>query len=159
MISNHTEKPKIGNVLYAQGVAGLFERGAELERIAANLARAAGGEGRLVVVEGPAGIGKSQLLAEARRQAESPARQPPLLVLSARGSELEEEFAFGVVRQLFEAELARRGNGPLAGPAAPAGAVFGQVDASTAVPSFAVLHGLFWLTVNLAHDSPLLTCG
>ena len=60
------------------------------------------GEGRLVVVEGTAGIGKTRLLGAARELAH--ARE--LEVLTARGGELEGEFAFGVVRQLFEAPLA-----------------------------------------------------
>jgi DNA-binding CsgD family transcriptional regulator len=141
--------------LYHRGVDGLFERGAELEQIGAHLARASSGGGCLVVVEGPAGIGKTRLLAEVRRQAESNRPNAPL-VLHARGSELEVEFAFGIVRQLFETELARRGQEPLAGTAASAAAVFGLVDTSTTVPSFAVLHGLFWLIVNLADEGPVL---
>src|SRR5262245_20457723 len=82
------------------GMDGLLERGQELDEIAAHCARVASGAGRLVVVQGPAGIGKSRLLAEIRRRAEGSMR-----VLSARGSGLEGEFAFGVVRQLFEAQL------------------------------------------------------
>ena len=50
-----------------------------------------------MVVEGAAGIGKTRLVAEARRRAESTGMR----TLSARGSELERAFAFGVVRQLF----------------------------------------------------------
>ena len=59
---------------------------------------AAAGEGRLVMVEGPAGIGKSRLLAELRAHAAAAGTT----VLAARGSELEREFGFGVVRQLLE---------------------------------------------------------
>ena len=51
---------------------------------------------------GPAGIGKTRLLAEARARA----GRAGLQVLSARGSELELEFPFGAVRQLFEPLLA-----------------------------------------------------
>ena len=61
-------------------------------------AAAAGGAGRLVTIEGGAGIGKTRLVAEAR----AAAARAGLTVLTARGGELEQEFAFGVVRQLFE---------------------------------------------------------
>ena len=65
------------------------------------LADAVGGGGRPALVEGPAGIGKSRLLAELR----SAAQEDDMRVLTARGSELEREFPFGVVRQLFEPSL------------------------------------------------------
>jgi predicted ATPase len=63
-------------------VQGLFERGLELEELDAEIERVGAGQGSLVLVEGPAGIGKSRLLAEARRRADGSMR-----VLSARGSE------------------------------------------------------------------------
>ncbi len=134
----------------------LLERRRELDELNVEIERAAGGEGRLVVVEGPAGIGKSRLLAEARRRAESSMR-----VLSARGGELEGEFAFGVVRQLLEAELAAPGRRAalLVGAAAPAAAVFGAPEAGAGEgegASFASLHGLFWLVLGLAEERPLL---
>jgi predicted ATPase len=135
-------------------VHGLFERGRELGELDSQIERAAAGDGRLVVVVGPAGIGKSRLIAEARRRAE-----PSMRVLPARGSELEGEFAFGVVRQLFEAELAApaRRHALLAGAAAPAAAVFGEPDSAGGEgASFASLHGLFWLVLNLAEERPLL---
>ena len=47
-----------------------------------------------VLISGPAGIGKTALLEEARSNAATP-------VLRARGSELERSFAFGGVQQLF----------------------------------------------------------
>ena len=83
-------------------------------------------------------------------------------VLRARGSELEAGFAFGVVRQLFERRLAgaeeSERDALLAGPA---GAVrpllLGELAETSAFDtSFAVLHGLYWLTVNLADRRPLL---
>src|SRR5918999_347915 len=49
-----------------------------------------------------AGIGKSRLLALARRRGEAAGT----LAFAARSSELEREFPYGVVRQLFEGELA-----------------------------------------------------
>jgi DNA-binding CsgD family transcriptional regulator/tetratricopeptide (TPR) repeat protein len=135
-------------------VEALLERGLELAELDAAIDLATGGNGRLVVVEGPAGIGKSRLLAEARRRAEASMR-----VLSARGSELEGEFAFGVVRQLLEGELRapeRRGTllAAAAGSAAPVFGAPGGTDGEGA--SFAALHGLFWLASNLAEERPLL---
>ena len=80
----------------------MLEREAELAALEAMLGAARLGDGRLVVVEGSAGIGKTRLLAEARALAQAAEFE----VLSARGGELEGEFAFGIVRQLFEAPLA-----------------------------------------------------
>src|SRR3954451_3695683 len=79
----------------------LLERQAEVAALEAMLAAARLGDGRLVGVEGSAGIGKTRLLAESRTLAQAAEFE----VLSARGGELEGEFAFGIVRQLFEAPL------------------------------------------------------
>ena len=96
----------------------LLERDRELDSLGSALNEAAGGTGRLVLIEGPPGIGKTRLLAELRAAAE----QDGARVLSARGSQLEREFPFGVVRQLFEPPLADPDarEGWLAGAAAPA---------------------------------------
>ena len=75
-------------------------------------------------------------------------------MLAARGSELEREFPFGVVRQLFEAVVAGREQ-LLGGAAAPAAPVFGSPDGEGDV-SFAALHGLFWVALNLAAERPLV---
>jgi predicted ATPase len=83
------------------GVDLLLERERELQCIDAAIAAAREGSGRSVVVEGPAGIGKSTVLAAARAAAEDGATR----FLRARGAELERDFAFGVVRQLFEPML------------------------------------------------------
>jgi DNA-binding CsgD family transcriptional regulator/tetratricopeptide (TPR) repeat protein len=135
---------------------GLLERDRELGALDALAAGAARGEGRLALVEGAAGIGKSRLLAEARERAGDSMR-----VLSARGSELEREFPFGVVRQLFEPVLAdpAEREAALAGAARPAAAVFGSLGTereSSPDPSFAVLHGLYWIVANLAESRPTL---
>ncbi len=81
--------------------ASLLERGHELASLAGLVTAARDGEGPIGLIEGPAGIGKTRLLAEGRRCAEEEGFQ----VLAARGSELEREFLFGVVRQLFEPVL------------------------------------------------------
>ena len=84
------------------GHGQLLERSEELARIEAALVEARAGRGTFVVIEGPAGIGKTALLAAAR----TAAADGGMRVLRSRGTELEREFAFGVVRQLFEPPLA-----------------------------------------------------
>jgi DNA-binding CsgD family transcriptional regulator len=146
--------------------ASLLERDLELERIDDCVRAARGGAGSLLLIEGSAGIGKSRLLAAARGYA----RELGLSVLSAHGSELERDFAHGVVRQLFEPQLAAAtaadraeiaaGAASLAAPLlAPAAVGRDAVVATLPAPSdqaFAVLHGLYWLCANLAQRRPLL---
>lgn len=105
----------------------------------------------LVAIEGAAGIGKTRLLAEGRRLAGDAGAR----VLYARGGELEQELAFGVVRQLFERELTATA---LSGAAGAAREVFDASAMATGADdaSFAILHALYWLTVNLAADAPLV---
>jgi DNA-binding NarL/FixJ family response regulator len=134
----------------ATGAPGLLERDAELAALDGLVAEAADGRGRLVLIEGPAGIGKSGLLAGLRDRAGGDLR-----VLAARAGELEREFAFGVVRQLFEADVATRPDA-LSGAAAPAEAVFEAEPGAGEGASFAALHGLYWLALNLAAERPLL---
>ena len=137
-------------------VEELVEREAELKAAGVALDAIERGDGRTIAVEGTAGIGKSALLDAIGERA----REAGFRVHSARGSELEIEFAFGVARQLFEGAVASAGiEKALAGSAAPAGILF-EAAAHDPVPtgnvSFSVLHGLFWMTLNLAGDEPLL---
>ena len=120
--------------------------------------RALRASGSVLSIEGPAGIGKTRLLAEARLRAAGLG----LDVLAARGSELERGYGFGIVRQLLEPPLAAasphaRGE-LLSGAAALAGAVFAAAaePAPAAEAAQPVLHGLYWLISNLAERSPLL---
>ena len=138
----------------------LLERDRELTSLHAMLEGAAAQQAGLAVIEGRAGIGKSRLLAGLRERATGAGFR----VISARGTELEQGFPYGVVRQLFEP---LRSSGDdwerwLGGSAAPARLVF---DTPAAGPgeddelrdaTFATLHGLYWLAVNLTADAPLL---
>jgi DNA-binding CsgD family transcriptional regulator len=136
-------------------VIPLLEREYELEALDRAIAGTLAGAAGLVIVEGPAGIGKSRLVAEARgRAAES-----GLQVLFARGGELERDFPFGIVRQLYEPRLADEGvpERVLAGAAGAAASIFASVtDDASGEGSFDALHGLYWLTVNLSAEAPLL---
>src|SRR3954467_11146561 len=80
----------------------LLEREAEVAALKAVVDAAAAGAGRVVAIEGLAGMGKTRLVAEARSRAADAGFE----VLVARSADLEQEFAFGVVRQLFEPLLA-----------------------------------------------------
>jgi predicted ATPase len=135
----------------------LLERDRELASLEALIDGAAVGQARLALVEGPAGIGKTQLVTQARRQA----AEAGLRVLAARGGELEREFPFGVVRQLFEPIVIREAAQALTGAAAAARAVFESPEAmpgddDLGDSSYSVLHGLYGLTVNLSSERPLL---
>ena len=138
--------------------ADLVDRDREVDVLGRMVGELAGGGPRCVLVEGPAGIGKSRLLVEAMRLATAAQAR----VLSARGSPLERSFGFGAVRQLFESCVSDPGarDTLLAGAASGARPVFEEVAGDGAVDhgSFAVLHGLYWLTVNLATTGPVVIC-
>lgn len=117
------------------------------------------GDGTLVLVEGPAGIGKTALVS--RMLDEHAESGPP--ILRARGAPRETGFAYGVVRQLLEPLIVPLDDAArervLEGPAQRAAVLFGAVDPSATVPldaGFAMLHGLYWLVVNLAREAPLV---
>ncbi len=76
----------------------LLERESEVAALVDVLDAACAGTGRVALIEGPPGIGKSALLECAKQLA--PGRG--MRVLAARGGALERDFSFGVVRQLFE---------------------------------------------------------
>jgi DNA-binding CsgD family transcriptional regulator len=135
-------------------VGGLRERECDLAAVEELLEH----RGGVLLIEGRAGIGKTSLVEVARSRADELGHE----VVRAKGSELESGFAFGLVRQLFERRLAAAGEGEraalLAGPAAAVRPLLaGEVSAQPAGDSsFAVLHGLYWLVVNLAASRPLL---
>lgn len=134
----------------------LLERELELAALADGVAAAQAGAGRLVLVEGPAGIGKTRLLSAACALAEDAG----MAVTRARGSELEAGFAFGVVRQLFEPLLRERSGqraGVLRGAAGLAAEVLGaQGSARNEVRFAEAVHGLYWLTLKLAERGSLV---
>ncbi|MGH2867728.1 MAG: helix-turn-helix transcriptional regulator [Solirubrobacteraceae bacterium] len=135
----------------------LLEREAELSGLGEMVELARGGAGRAALIEGEAGIGKTALLVQACQRGAAAG----MTVLTARGGELEREFAWGAVRQLFDRHLAsfsgrRRDEifADSAGLALPALGLEGAPPAAEA--SFSTLHGLYWLTVNLAQRGPVV---
>ncbi|MGH3770292.1 MAG: helix-turn-helix transcriptional regulator [Pseudonocardiaceae bacterium] len=133
-----------------------LERDREVALLEEALAATRDGAGRVVVLEGEAGIGKTTLL----DAASACGRRTGLRVLLARGGEHEREFGFGIVRQLFEdALLAAAADERLAvleGPASRAAPLFGLGAGAPEADPGAVQHGLYRLALNLARCAPLL---
>jgi DNA-binding CsgD family transcriptional regulator len=136
----------------------LLERIRELAVLEEAIADAARGSPGVVVIEGPAGIGKTALLRAARHAA----RSSGLRELAARGGELERGLELGVARQLFEPLLL-----PVSGfERAELFGGFGGVAAhlfglSGSKPGldldeYASLNALYRLCMQLADQSPVM---
>lgn len=114
----------------------LLERQNELKVAADALRRAALGNGSMVVISGPPGIGKSAVLSEiaelALRMTNGPttgaAALPRPLVMRAYAAPSERSFALGVTRQLLE-------------PVVKSGALVGRWGSGPARPALAFLQG------------------
>jgi DNA-binding CsgD family transcriptional regulator len=134
-------------------VMKLLERELELATVRAFVRR-----GGVLVVEGRAGMGKTSILDAACMAA----RRVGRLVLRARGSDLESDFTFGIARQLLERWCTDRTADERAalfsGSAGAARTLVMPLDSgrSEEDTSFAVVHGLYWLVVNLATRRPIL---
>lgn len=133
----------------------LVERASAVERIRDAIDSASAGEGRLVLIEGEAGVGKTTLLALAA----GVAADAGVRVCSARGTEFEGDLPNGVVRQLFasfaqDSDPERRAScfagaaGLAEGVLSGAGEVIGD--------AFAIRHAMYWLLANIAADGPVL---
>ena len=136
----------------------LLDRDAELAALERQLAVVRAGSGRVIVVEGPAGIGKSSLLAAVASGAEAGG----VAVLRARGGPLEYDAAWGIARELFAPLRASAAWSELAVGAAALARRALDADADAAEPAnagdamHAAAHGLTWLASNLADRSPAL---
>jgi DNA-binding CsgD family transcriptional regulator len=140
---------------------GLFERDADLRQLETLMGAAIAGHGGVALVHGAAGIGKTRLL----QVVSEGAADSGVRVLSARGSDLEQQFAYGVVRQLVGDAVLPSGRRPtdselLQGDARFASPLFEPGESSpTLAPadrSAAVLHGLYSLICEIAEPLPLL---
>lgn len=137
----------------------LLERGSHIGVLDAALDDASDGRGRMVFVEGAAGTGKTALLETAADG--GPDRG--VRVLKARGTEIEQEFAFGLMCQLLEPALGALA-GPererhLSGPVRPAVLAVApgrDLDGRQPPDSFAMMNALYLLTAALAAECPLL---
>jgi DNA-binding NarL/FixJ family response regulator len=137
----------------------LVEREAELSALRVAVEQAAVGDGALVVIEGPAGIGKTRLVRAARGLAEA---DGGFRILAARGAEFEAHMAFGVVRQLLDPIVLALGaterDELFTGAAGLARTVLGGAEVTTEAAGadrYSKINGLFWLISTLARERPL----
>jgi DNA-binding CsgD family transcriptional regulator len=136
---------------------GLLERDRELAAVARALGGALAGAGRVLLVEGEAGAGKTALLASGATEA----RAAGLQVLSARAGVLERTVGLGIARELLETTVMRATEAErellLAGAAALAAPLLGVAAAVPGLTDPAqARHGLYWLVANLAERRPLV---
>lgn len=142
-------------------VQELVEREHELVTLRQAVDRATAGLGAVAFVTGPPGIGKTELVHAAERAAiRAASRGRDVLVLRARGGELEQEYPYGIMRQLFEAPLRSADQDTRAvlldGPARPAGALLDGEFTGAPSDAAALEHAFHWLTINLAEHSAVV---
>lgn len=137
----------------------ILERQAE-RRVASDLtAAAAAGNGATVIIEGPAGVGKTTVLGMFREAGEAQG----LRVLSARAAPVEQSEAWAGVQRLFDRVVQRADEAErealLGGAAVNATAPLGlDLGGGSVLDPFTCVHGLYWLVANMTNDRPLMIC-
>ena len=133
----------------------ILERASELQALERSIDNVRRSGGRLVLVWGAAGIGKSTILNAARDMA----TRAGMRTLRAAGSELERDYAYRVAIELLAPLTRDPAGGPtlFAGPAVAARPLFegGSAPGVHADP-LAAVHGLYWLVLNAAETGPLV---
>ncbi|MDX2546774.1 AAA family ATPase [Streptomyces sp. WI04-05B] len=137
--------------------SGLLDRQGQLVTLERAAGEARAGRGGVVLVRAGAGMGKTALL-DTWMAGLDPRE---IRVASASGAELEQGFAFAVLRQLVEPLLARAGDAGrarlLSGPAQSASHALRVEGTGELSPeaSLGLLHSLYWLMVHVADEGPV----
>jgi DNA-binding NarL/FixJ family response regulator len=130
--------------------APVLEREEEFEELGHHLEGLARGQGRLVVVSGAAGVGKTTLLGELGRGADDSGFR----VLQARANPRERATPYGVVRQLFDPLVAATDVADrdelFVGSAGLARHLFQEDQPGAGVTGSATVQGLWWLLLTSA---------
>ena len=140
--------------------ASLLERERELDVVRDALDRLADGQGSMLLIEGPAGIGKTRLLAAATELGRATRG-------SGAGGSSGTAGARNAVRRSRASCWSRWSSGAdeaersrlLSGSAALSLIAFGLEDSggpNAEVDRFAPIHGLYWLLANLCDSQPVL---
>jgi hypothetical protein len=141
-------------------VTTLLERELEVGVLSDSLTEAERGRGCVVLIEAPAGLGKTSLLTATCETA----AEAGFACLRARATILERDFAYGCMRQLLEPVVAKASDPErdrlFDGAAALSMPLFAATDAARFPQSvdsgFSMLHGLYWLLNNIADEAPLV---
>ncbi|GGM19094.1 ATP-binding protein [Nakamurella endophytica] len=125
-------------------------RDAEIAVLGDWLAGVVRGDGSRCVLMGEAGGGKTSLQQLVVAAADAGAAT----VLTAGGRELEQDFPFGTVRQLFDGPRGRRASGP-------AGVLAARLDDARGRSmgtgdTFALFQDLYWSLLDVADQAPVL---
>ncbi|MDQ4037196.1 MAG: AAA family ATPase [Actinomycetota bacterium] len=138
--------------------AQLLERERELVEFDYRLRSIGPGQGHLLVVSGPAGLGKTSLLLELAQRA----RTSGLAVMRARGQQRETATPYGVARQLFDPMMATATADELddlfVGRAGLARHLFepDEVGPESTDSASATVQGLWWLLLRRAERQSLV---
>jgi DNA-binding CsgD family transcriptional regulator len=135
--------------------APLIERAVEIEVLGGAVRSLSEGDGGVIVLDAPAGLGKTALLEHTALTA----ADAGCLVRRAAPGPLERHFPFGVVRALLEAPLREASEDERAqlldGAAAPAGTLLLDGAVPSGDSTMLVAHAVLWLCSTLAEQRPL----
>lgn len=122
----------------------------EIAALGRLMTRAAGGRGGLVAIEGPAGIGKSRLLAHARDKATSAGWR----VLDTRCTPMSTTIGYCLLRDWFGMLAHRTGAGvhPFDGP----GQVLAELTDGSSRGIGDLVYGVRWVLEDMTTDQPVL---
>lgn len=142
-------------------VSSLVGRARELSAVRSRIQAACAGSRQVVLIQGPAGIGKTSLLHAALEGAQEGIAPAGATVLRSRCHEIGAGTSYGVVRELVKPLGLTSSDAPVlhsgarwALPALLAAGGGGHpLDTSH---THSLLHGLYWLAVNLMADAPLV---
>jgi DNA-binding CsgD family transcriptional regulator/tetratricopeptide (TPR) repeat protein len=137
----------------------LLERELELDALDQALTHALEGRGSVVAIEGPPGIGKSSLVKSCLELA----RERGMYTISVRATELERSYPYGIVRQTSDSVALDKSQEELSGLLTGAAKLAlplldpgNPEELDNPELMYQRLHGLYWMTANLAREQPLL---
>jgi DNA-binding CsgD family transcriptional regulator len=149
----------MGQLIDVEGglAPALLDREPELASLTGWLSEARQGRGKVALVLGGAGLGKTAFV----QRSVALARAQGLVALKARGGELERDMPFGVARQLFEKTIRElqpaEQREVMTGPASGVRSLLGMVDGGVATADpLGAIHALYWLLANLSDHAPLV---
>ena len=133
----------------------ILEREAEQQAAGAIVEAVVAGVGATVLVEGPAGVGKTTVLGMLAERGEAAG----MSILAARAVPVEQSEAWAGVKRLFDRAIQQASETErealLGGAASNAKAPLGLELGASVLDPFTCIHGLYWLVANLTNERPV----